>query len=122
RPSLSPSLPGRERPPPGLRSVLRTLQRSASRHAVGEIPDGGREIRGFVPLHDRAEIVIDEEGRPAGAIRHDQRGLALAAGEGAGIDAAYPEPAPLAGVPLDFEPGGAGVEPGGEHDLPPPAL
>src|SRR5271170_5844245 len=65
------SLPDRERPPPGRRSVLTTLQQSTSRHAVGEIPDRGREIRGLVPLHDRAEIVIDEEGRPTGAIRHD---------------------------------------------------
>src|SRR5882757_7551458 len=44
------------------------LRQSPSRHAVGEITDSGREIGGFVPLHDGAEIVVDEKSRPARAI------------------------------------------------------
>src|SRR5262245_13503677 len=65
------------RRPMGRSSAL--LRRSTPAHAVREIADSGSEIGRFVPLHDGSEIVIDEKGWPAFAVRHHQRGLALTA-------------------------------------------
>src|SRR5215472_595218 len=94
---------------------------SRARHAVGEIADGGSEIGGFVPPHDRAEIIVNEKSGPARTIRHDERSSPLARRQRAAA-AADTEPAPLVGRPLHLETGEAGVKASGQHDLPAPAL
>src|SRR5208282_1627314 len=118
---------GRQRNPPHLlrhggKSTTTVARRSAPSHAVGEIPDRSREIGRFVPPHDDAKVLIDEEGRPIGAVRHDQRGLVLAGGERARVAAANAQPAPFARRASYFQPRETRVEAMGNLDLPTPAL
>src|SRR5438105_5165329 len=103
---------------------LQMLSRQCSTlpYAVGEIPDRYSEISRRVPLHDGAEIRIDQDRRAVGAFRHGEGGFAFAGRQRAGIGGADPQPAPPPGRALRFEPSETRIEAARHQPVLAPAL
>src|SRR5918912_1187301 len=77
QPATSATVASATRTRPRRRTIVIVMEPLSGFDGVGQIADRAREIRGVVPLHDGAEIVVDEKGGAVGAARQHQRRLDL---------------------------------------------